>query len=54
MDYEKKVKNYRKDNKLLTLRQYNRYAQQAYRRGIPVAKYLSDLGWEKTWGKKRK
>lgn len=53
MNSEKKVKNYKKDGLMLTLKQYNRYAQQAYRKGIPVAEYLEEKGWIKTWGVKK-
>ena len=44
-------KNYiNKAGRQLTLTEYNRHAQQAYRKGVKVQQYLSSLGYTKIWG----
>jgi len=49
-----KLKMYFKGDKQLTLKEYNRLAQQAYRKGIPVQIYIENLGWIKKWGNSTK
>lgn len=53
MSTDKKIKHYVKDGIWLTERQYNRYAQQAHRKGISTEEYLAGMGWIKTWGQKK-
>lgn len=42
-----------KKGNLITLTEYNRHAQQAYRKGVSAEKYLKLLGYTKVWGRGR-
>lgn len=46
-------KYYEKDGELITIKEYNRLARQARRKGYSVTKYLQMKGWEKIWGNGR-
>lgn len=42
-----------KNGNKITLKEYNRYAQQAHRKGVRVQHYLESIGYTKLWGRGR-